>query len=767
MIKKICLMFSLFCCLAAHAQVVKYSFNGTLAPNAPYTDQLTPVSSPANNAFYDFSIAGPTGFGSALNITAAGGNLQYFNMAQLYDFPQRTVCFWFKPAAVNGSSAYIYMTDGPTIQNSEAAMQVKPGNIFSFLMGVSINATTAYIPGQWNFAAITRSAADIRYYLNCQLVATVPLNNATATSASEQYQPFSRIGNLNEISPIAPAPMYQYTGGIDEFAIYNTALSESDLQTLMGAGGSEQLFPQVNGPETFCSGAPVTMNGFGSYGAPFNTVNSCWWSLQQCYSNGHIIPGSQEYGGWFPGPPGSHTFPPISYGVPTYTCGNYYLVRLGMLNSCAWASSGKVIYIDCPPSFSAGSNKNLCPGAPVTIGNPYNDFTVVNNIPVPNPPSSFYTFQWSPSTWLSNAASSNPTVTIPSGYSVPCPTSTVYTVTTTDGYGCTASSQATVNYATQATVPTITQSGPGISGACSNNSQNCSNLVTLSASTSCSTPVTYNWWSTNSSSSASSFVVFPTAFTYYGLNTTNICYTSTSWPSVMPCYHPTGAFPLFGIDNVVYVDWSGNSPASGFHIYDNTVPVGSTPAYNSDMIEVWVADRFGVIAYHNIFCSTSCWGFWNGQVYWNPIYHGQPLPNDTYAFKVVMTNCNTNNTNSPLSGFFDVIGTRSVTKEDGTQELQADVRNIRSDSQGLTVIKSAKEEEFAVYPNPANDILHIETKDAAEQTVKMYDMAGRLVLSQQMNGKTTLNTGDLKNGVYGISISGANGTINRKVVIAR
>jgi uncharacterized coiled-coil protein SlyX len=51
-----------------------------------------------------------------------------------------------------------------------------------------------------------------------------------------------------------------------------------------------------------------------------------------------------------------------------------------------------------------------------------------------------------------------------------------------------------------------------------------------------------------------------------------------------------------------------------------------------------------------------------------------------------------------------------------------------------------------VYPNPANDLLFIECEELS--AIKIYDMMGKEVLSQQGTGKTTININNLPAGTY-------------------
>ncbi len=49
----------------------------------------------------------------------------------------------------------------------------------------------------------------------------------------------------------------------------------------------------------------------------------------------------------------------------------------------------------------------------------------------------------------------------------------------------------------------------------------------------------------------------------------------------------------------------------------------------------------------------------------------------------------------------------------------------------------------------------------------MYDVNGKLVLNQIINGKTTIDAGSLNEGVYNISIISNEGIVNKRVMIVK
>jgi hypothetical protein len=54
-----------------------------------------------------------------------------------------------------------------------------------------------------------------------------------------------------------------------------------------------------------------------------------------------------------------------------------------------------------------------------------------------------------------------------------------------------------------------------------------------------------------------------------------------------------------------------------------------------------------------------------------------------------------------------------------------------------------------------------------QANVNLYDITGKLVLSQAINGTATINTSSLSEGVYNLNIISDEGTANKKVIIIK
>ncbi len=80
---------------------------------------------------------------------------------------------------------------------------------------------------------------------------------------------------------------------------------------------------------------------------------------------------------------------------------------------------------------------------------------------------------------------------------------------------------------------------------------------------------------------------------------------------------------------------------------------------------------------------------------------------------------------------------------------------------------SVNNSQVSVYPNPNNGSFIIETNTTEKQTIALYDVNGKLVLSQNLNSKTSIDASGLNEGVYNLSIVSSEGVINKRLVIVK
>ena len=56
---------------------------------------------------------------------------------------------------------------------------------------------------------------------------------------------------------------------------------------------------------------------------------------------------------------------------------------------------------------------------------------------------------------------------------------------------------------------------------------------------------------------------------------------------------------------------------------------------------------------------------------------------------------------------------------------------------------------------------------SSKQTLQLFDVNGKIVLSQTLNGKTNIDATNLAEGVYNLNLISLSGVVNKRLVIVR
>jgi|GEM_PF-1795977 hypothetical protein len=84
------------------------------------------------------------------------------------------------------------------------------------------------------------------------------------------------------------------------------------------------------------------------------------------------------------------------------------------------------------------------------------------------------------------------------------------------------------------------------------------------------------------------------------------------------------------------------------------------------------------------------------------------------------------------------------------------------------IASSVANNVVSIYPNPTNGMFSIETTQTEKQTVQVFDVAGKLVLTQViLSGKTNIDADNLTNGVYNVNIISNSGVVHQHLVITK
>lgn len=118
--------------------------------------------------------------------------------------------------------------------------------------------------------------------------------------------------------------------------------------------------------------------------------------------------------------------------------------------------------------------------------------------------------------------------------------------------------------------------------------------------------------------------------------------------------------------------------------------------------------------------------------------------------------------NLPTGIIFDGIGNLYVT--DYTNNRIRKITNVATE--GINQFAN-NIIELNIYPNPNNGRFVIELNNPTRQTIQIYDVNGKLVLTQILNGKTNIDARSLNEGVYNMNIISDDGVVNKKLMIIR
>jgi len=103
-----------------------------------------------------------------------------------------------------------------------------------------------------------------------------------------------------------------------------------------------------------------------------------------------------------------------------------------------------------------------------------------------------------------------------------------------------------------------------------------------------------------------------------------------------------------------------------------------------------------------------------------------------------------------------------------TQSAIVKSKSNISNNRGIGVSQiSNLNSQISVYPNPAKDLFVIETDLNEKQHIQVIDVNGKVVLSTTITGTTSIDAGNLSEGVYTINIVNNNSIANKRLVIVK
>lgn len=94
------------------------------------------------------------------------------------------------------------------------------------------------------------------------------------------------------------------------------------------------------------------------------------------------------------------------------------------------------------------------------------------------------------------------------------------------------------------------------------------------------------------------------------------------------------------------------------------------------------------------------------------------------------------------------------------------VNVISSITTGTENMENTKNETI-LYPNPSNGKFIIEATHAVNQSIQIFDLNGKLVLTQHNDGKANIDASNLSEGIYNLIIKNNASIIHKKIIIVK
>jgi hypothetical protein len=101
-----------------------------------------------------------------------------------------------------------------------------------------------------------------------------------------------------------------------------------------------------------------------------------------------------------------------------------------------------------------------------------------------------------------------------------------------------------------------------------------------------------------------------------------------------------------------------------------------------------------------------------------------------------------------------------LSPEEGGSGARFSSTNEAEENQVIQLTSSVK-----IYPNPANNILYIEMENNNVNLIEIRDVLGKLVISQTIEYKGSINTQSLQNGIYFVNLVNESNLISSKKIV--
>ena len=212
-------------------------------------------------------------FGSALSCDGADDSMQASSAALPTGGDDRSIAFWMKGVDTAPGNRMLVGYGNATDRQMSSVIQGlggQPASTFGFWgWGADVPSVSTMMNDTWHHIAVSIAGTDVTVFLDGNVA-----NTATIAALETPADTTLWVGNFSAI-------MGPYQGAFDEVAIFNTTLSEEDVQQLMNDGLASILAPidpaTIVGLWLFDEGSGDTTADSSGNGNDGALVNGAGW----------------------------------------------------------------------------------------------------------------------------------------------------------------------------------------------------------------------------------------------------------------------------------------------------------------------------------------------------------------------------------------------------------------------------------------------------------------------------------------------------------
>ena len=164
-------------------------------------------------------------FGIDSSALRFNGVNSYVDIPYEFDYPEKTVAFWFRIDTTNTSTIDMYDCDNPHLTHGLTAVALQYNGEYSLLFRLSDVSydTVLTNPQKWHFVAVVTSYKNYTLYLDGTMIKSGAIGTYITSVDGLRSTVLGASRNLNT---------YFFSGVLDELRVFNYALMPGQVQSL-------------------------------------------------------------------------------------------------------------------------------------------------------------------------------------------------------------------------------------------------------------------------------------------------------------------------------------------------------------------------------------------------------------------------------------------------------------------------------------------------------------------------------------------------------